>query len=784
DQTVLANEQVINGCCERCGSQVTKKELEQWYFLTTKLADELLEGLEQVEWPEHVKTLQRNWIGKSQGAEIGFKIDDSRFKIEVFTTRPDTLFGVTAIVLAPEHPLAKQLCVQNGKTAEFEAYNQAVSAKTNVDRAQGKETLKTALFTGAQAIHPLTNEKIPVWIADYVLMEYGTGAVMAVPAHDERDNIFAKTHKLPIKTVIEPITGTPLENEEFRRSIVAIVENPKTGKLLSINWGPKLGGNLFVGGGIDEGEDPVETAKREIAEETGYKNLKFIAKTETIHHHYIAHSKGVNRYIQASGLYFQLIDEEKQPVALEADERNKFSVEWLEKDVVERKVADQLHSLVFKRLVKNEIFSGYGVLVDSGEYSTESSQEATDRIVADLESAGTGKFTTTYRLRDWLVSRQRYWGAPIPVVYDPQGQPHPVKDEHLPLELPEDVNFLPGGESPLARSKEYKERAEKLYGQGWHFDTDTLDTFVDSSWYYLRYLSVNDTEKPFDKDLVKKWLPVDLYIGGIEHATLHLLYARFMYRFLVQNGYVKGAEPFDSAQGEPFKKLFNIGMINLHGAKMSKSKGNVVSPDPLIEHYGTDALRGYELFIGPLDIESEWNVRGINGIHRFLIRLYNYGQHDLSLLEQADIEDENADFDTYLTNINEAISDFRLNRYLAQAMEFLNKYEKLFLSPETFKKFLITLSPAFPYLSEEISEKLNITGSIFEQPWPKPTALTKTVEITVLINQKFSGKITDPGSETAAKKAVLEIIEIKNKLAGKKFKLVYKKAKVVNIIVN
>ncbi|MEX1052077.1 MAG: class I tRNA ligase family protein, partial [Patescibacteria group bacterium] len=626
DQTVLANEQVINGCCERCGSQVTKKELEQWYFLTTKMAEELLEGLEEVEWPEHVKTLQRNWIGRSDGAMVSFAIGDDE-KIEVFTTRPDTLFGVTAIVLAPEHPLAKELCAQNGKKGEFEAYYQAVSAKTNVDRSQAKETEKTALFTGASVAHPFTDEKLPVWIADYVLMEYGTGAVMAVPAHDERDYMFAKAHDLPIKQVIA--TETPLP------------------------------------------------------------------------------------------------------------------------------------------------YSGTGNLVSSSPYDGQPSAEAAERIVADLESTEKGKFTTTYRLRDWLVSRQRYWGAPIPIVYDPDGKPHPVKDEHLPLLLPEDTDILPGGKSPLERSIAYKKRAEELYGVGWHFDTDTLDTFVDSSWYFLRYLSPIDKNQAFDKDLVKKWLPVDLYIGGIEHATLHLLYARFMYRFLVQNGYVK------TSQSEPFKKLFNIGMINMHGAKMSKSKGNVVSPDPLIEHYGTDALRGYELFIGPLDVEAEWSPNGINGVHRFLIKLCNITVNDEDILFSRNL------FNTYLYKIEQSIATFRLNTVISTAMEFINEAVKAGVDKETMQKFIITLSPVFPYLCEEIWSNLGGTNSVFNTKWPKRFIFQGAENLDrwkLLKNQKFVTTFTVPAGAIPSNTA----IENKANSLGIKFNnyFINHENKVINLIVS
>jgi len=626
DQTVLANEQVVDGCCERCGTKVTKKELEQWYFLTTKLAGELLAGLDNVDWPERVKHLQRNWIGKSEGANVKFPVKDSKNGIDVFTTRPDTLFGVTAVVLAPEHPLSAELAQKGGKTKEFNQYYKEVSAKTNVDRAQGKESQKTALYLGINAIHPLTNKEIPIWTADYVLMEYGTGAVMSVPAHDERDFIFAKTHHLPIKQVIS-----------------------------------------------------------------------FEAKLP---------------------------------------------------------------------------YSGHGTLIDSGNYSGQPSVEAAERIVADLESADQGKFATTYRLRDWLVSRQRYWGAPIPIVYDPEGRAHPISSERLPVLLPDDVDFTPGGESPLARSVDFQNRAEKLYGKGWRYDTDTLDTFVDSSWYFLRYLTPQDDKNAFDRNLVAKWLPVDLYIGGIEHATLHLLYARFIYRFLEVEGYLK------STGGEPFKKLFNIGMITLRGAKMSKSKGNVVSPDPLIEHYGTDALRGYELFVGPMDLDAEWNPRGINGIHRFLIKLANIAP------TAADNAATRAKFDLYLTKINDQIRNYRLNTFLSSAMEFTNEMAKSGIDQETFGKFLTTLSPVFPYLCEELWQKLGHDSSIFQASWPIVESTNKqAVDVWKLLkNQKFIKNLEVSTGEEPSDELILA--ELKNLGINSRKYYVNKAGKVVNIVVS
>jgi len=628
DKTVLANEQVVNGLCERCGTKVTKKELEQWYLKITEFADELLEGLEDLEWPSHVKQLQRNWIGKSEGIEVSFHTPSR--PILVFTTRLDTIFGATALVLAPEHKAVLSLTKPEYQAA-VGRYVEQTKNRSAIERQQLAGEAKTGVFTGNYTMHPLTHKELPIWVADYVLPDYGTGAIMAVPAHDERDYSFAKSHSLPIYQVVE----------------------------------------------IPNGTVP---------------------------------------------------------------------------------------------------FSDPGVLVNSGEFNGLTSVAATTKITARLEKRGLGRVKTGYRLRDWLVSRQRYWGAPIPIVYDPSGEPHPVKEKDLPLLLPDDVDFRPGGVSPIARSKEYQKRAERLYGKGWRFETDTLDTFVDSSWYYLRYLSPTDKKQAFDRKLVAQWLPVDLYVGGIEHAILHLLYARFVCRFLATYGYI------DKAQAEPFGRLFNIGMVTLRGAKMSKSKGNVVAPDDLIEHYGTDALRGYELFVGPAADEAEWTTRGINGIHRFLIKLVDLQPRVKSVVNY----EQRRLFDLYLANIETMIGSFRLNTVISEAMKLANELGKAkVVDRELWRRFVVTLGPLFPFLAEEIWSKESGRLLLGSARWPSQFGNKKaTAKLKVLLNQRFIGEIDDPlAGEDKLVRLVTHQTYFKQRLGSRQIeRVIYKPGELLNLI--
>ena len=432
-QTGLSNEDLEGNACEICGTVAEKKPMRQWVIKITEYADRLVEDLDILkDWPESFKEAERNWIGKSEGSEIDFQIDGMDKKFTVFTTRADTLFGATYTVLSPEHELVSELKSNITNWDEVLQYQKIAGEKTEVERtSEGKEKSGVKL-EGIFAINPANGDKLPVFIADYVLAHYGTGAIMAVPAHDDRDYEFAKKFNLPIKTVIEPVTGEVKENEEKRRSIVALVRDPKNGKILSLNWGEKFGGQLFVGGGIEGGEDAESTAIREIKEETGYSEIRLVGTSETIHHHYFAHSKGVARDIDAIGLYFELTGNKQESTAQDDSERGKFTVEWITEEEALKKVSDPLHQYVFQKFIKNKVYTGSGILTGSLDFNGIESEEAKIKITKFVG----GQIKTTYKLRDWVFSRQRYWGEPIPIINCEKCGYVPVSEKNLPVLLP------------------------------------------------------------------------------------------------------------------------------------------------------------------------------------------------------------------------------------------------------------------------------------------------------------------------------------------------------------
>lgn len=659
DQTVLANEQVHDGACERCGTPVIQKNLYQWFFKITDYAEELLQGLDKINWPEKTKTMQRNWIGKSEGAEVSFKIVGSEDEIKVFTTRPDTLFGVTYVVLAPEHPLVDKITTEEFRKV-VEDYRDSIKSLTEIERTSTVKE-KTGVRTGAFAINPVNGEKVPVWIADYALITYGTGAVMAVPAHDERDFEFATKFNLPIRKVI-----------------------------------------------LQDG--------------TG----------ET----------------------------------------------------------DELKSA----------FTEVGTMINSGQFNGLGSDEGIQKVIEYLEQHNFGKRKINYRLRDWLISRQRYWGTPIPIIHCLNCGEVPVDEKDLPVELPYDVDFQPGGESPLARNEKFINVECPKCGADAKRDPDTMDTFVDSSWYYLRYLNPRITDAPFDVQLANKWTPVDMYVGGAEHATMHLLYARFVHKFLRDIGLVNSDEPFQT--------LVHQGTITNQGAKMSKSKGNVVNPDDFTSKYGSDVFRMYLMFMGPYDQGGDWSDKGISGVDRFVQRTYelfnqNNGlaksilaksKYDISVLNDAEKKIYRKVNQT-LKKFNEEIENFRFNTAIASLMELLNEMKNIENCGDEIKlysleRFAFMLAPVAPHLGEECWQLLGKENSIYQKPVifdiDKDALIEDTVNLAVQVNGKLRATIEVPlNSEQDAVRPIIFADERVMKFVdGKQIvKEIFVKNKIYNIVV-
>jgi len=637
---VLANEEAVNGVCDRCGAVVTKKNLRQWMLKITKYADRLLDGLAGLEWPEKVKKMQTDWIGKSYGAEVDFAIDGRPEKLRVFTTRPDTLFGATFMVISPEHALVGALASPERKDA-VEAYVYAASTKSSVDRVSGKE--KTGVFTGSYCINPVNGEKLPVWVSDYVLADYGTGAIMCVPGHDERDFEFAKTFGLPIIQVISK-DGARGELEEAY-----------------------LGDGVMVNSGFIDGMD-MESAKRAVTE--------------------------------------------------------------------------------------------------------------------FVESKGIGVQTVNYKLRDWVFSRQRYWGEPIPIIHCDKCGAVPVPEDQLPVLLPEVESYLPTdtGESPLATIESFVNTTCPVCGGPARRETNTMPQWAGSSWYFLRYPDNKNDRELASAEALKRWLPVDYYVGGVEHAVLHLLYARFYTKFLHDIGVVD----FD----EPFLKLFNQGMITKDGFKMAKSKGNVVSPDELVARYGCDSLRMYELFVGPPELDSEWDDRGIDGVYRFINRTWKLVNeyNDRRVPATREMEKIRHRLAMDITTRLDALS---LNTVVSGFMENMNSLSAAVkaaggIDTDTLETLIILLAPFAPHISEEMWRLSGHEDSVFSREWPtydKSKTADDVIEIAIQINGRLRGSVTVAAG--AGKDDVLAAATdaVRERLAGAEIaKHIYVPGKIVNIL--
>ena len=654
-KTVLANEQVVGeGVCERCGTPVIRKDLEQWFFRITKYAEELLE-FAGIEWPERVKIMQRNWIGKSVGVEISFGLDVkgvSEKEIKVFTTRPDTIFGVTFMVLAPEHPLVAKLTTSAHKD-EVREYIEWTRGQTEIERLS-TEKEKTGVFIGAHVINKLNGEKVPIWIADYVLLSYGTGAVMGVPAHDQRDFEFAQDFGLPIKVVIAPQgwSGEPLKE--------AYVES--------------------------------------------------------------------------------------------------------------------------------------GTMVNSAQFNGLPNEQGKEAVSDFMEAKGYGKRTTTYRLRDWLISRQRYWGAPIPIVYCPKCGAVAVPEKDLPVLLPEDAEFKPTGESPLKYCASFVNTTCPKCGGHAQRETDTMDTFMCSNWYFLRYTSPGYDKGPFEPQKLAYWMPVDQYTGGAEHATMHLFYARFFTKAIRDLGLVKF--------GEPFTRLFNQGTVVLGGAKMSKSRGNVVTPDEYVEKMGADTVRAYLMFVGPWDQGGGWDDSGISGLWRWLNRVWNLvleEQKDAHLppIDQATENELRRRTHKTIKKASEDYEKFRFNTMIAALMEFTNylakvKEERSVANSawkETIDTLLLLLAPSVPHLAEELWERTGHPYSIHNQSfpsWDEKLVVEEQFTLVIQVNGRLRDRVEVPVSiaESEARELALGRERVKVHTGSREISdIIYVPGRLVNIVV-
>ncbi|WP_288887167.1 leucine--tRNA ligase [uncultured Eubacterium sp.] len=642
-KTGLANEEVVNGKCERCGAEVTKKNLNQWMLKITKYADRLLNDLDKLDWPEKVKKMQTDWIGKSYGAEVDFKLENSDEKITVYTTRPDTLYGATFMVLAPEHEMAKKLATPETEKA-VEDYITMAANKSSVDRLQGKE--KTGVFTGSYAINPLNGAKVPIWLSDYVLADYGTGAIMCVPAHDDRDFEFATKFNIPITQVIA-----------------------KDGK---------------------EIENMTE------------------AYTDAV-----------------------------------------------------------------------------GTMINSGDWNGMESAVLKKEAPHIIEEKGFGKATVNYKLRDWVFSRQRYWGEPIPIIHCPDCGAVPVPEEELPLLLPEVDSYQPTGtgESPLADIEEWVNTTCPCCGKPAKRETNTMPQWAGSSWYFLRYVDNKNDKELVNKQKAHDLLPVDMYIGGVEHAVLHLLYSRFYTKFLYDIGVVD----FE----EPFAKLFNQGMITgKNGIKMSKSKGNVVSPDDLVRDYGCDSLRIYELFVGPPELDSEWDERGIDGVYRFINRFWHLVEDNKDCGIAATKEMEKTRH-KLVYDITTRLEGFSLNTVVSGFMEYNNKLLEIAkkeggIDKETLETMTILIAPFAPHIAEELWERLGHENSVFDNKWPeydKAKMVDDEVKVAVQINGKTK-TVIEVAADISKDDVIAKAKEaLGDKLSGNIIKEIYVPKKIVNLVV-
>ncbi len=777
--TVIANEQVLpDGTCERSGDMIEKREMPQWMLKITKYADKLIDDLETVNWPEHIKEAQRQWIGRSRGAEIDFTLTTGE-TVTVFTTRPDTLYGVTYLVLAPEHALLQSATVRSNTSnlSDVDAYIAKAKQKDEQDRLDATKEKTGVKLDGITATNPVNGETIPVFVADYVLGGSGTGAIMAVPAHDERDGEFARKFNLPIKPVVATHFIKSEQIDRVRNGVYGLI---KIDNNYLIQHFTKDDFYWLPGGGLDQDETHENGLLRELNEETHYAD--FLIKEKVSVGVIDTKSKEGKSLRNISQVYkVEIASNNTSPSAMTADElEDGIELLLLSREEIEKLTSSfEPERIEFIkeaiRIAEGEPKTSTGVLVASGEFDGLDSETAKEQIVAKVG----GRMTSTYRLRDWSIGRQRYWGVPIPIVYSPEGEAHPVPKEHLPWLLPEDVDPTPTGVAPLAKSEELKRRTEAIFGPGWTPEVETMDTFVDSSWYFLRYLDNHNENALASLERQKEWMPIDVYFGGAEHTTMHLLYSRFWQKALYDLGLV--------TESEPYHRRVNRGLIlGPDGNKMSKSKGNVVDPDEQVKFVGADTVKMYLAFMGPYEGNNyPWDMGGIAGVRRFLERVYGLIDH----ISDTEGEEVTRQLHKTIIKVSGDIAEFKFNTAISAMMIFVNLSEKSTLTRASYETFLRLLAPFAPHLTEEIWHELGHTTSIHLEAYPvadEALARDTSVEIGVQVNGKMRGSITvsQEAGESEALDAARAVPTIAGKLAeGEIKKVIYIPGKILNVIV-
>ena len=789
-KTGLANEEVKDGKCDRCGTQVEKKDLRQWMLKITAYADKLLEGVDKLDWPTSIKTLQKNWIGRSEGAEVDFQIAGSEEKITVYTTRPDTLFGATYMVLAPEHQLVQELKDKIENFAEVEAYIATAKNKSDLERTELNKDKTGVELKGIKAINPVNNVEIPIWISDYVLATYGTGAIMAVPAHDERDWEFAKKFNIPVIQVIAPLFDEVSEEDrvrpdkktEVRDTVCVIIKHWSDNSFYCLNW-EKFNWKSFVLGGVEAGENGQDAAIREMKEESGFKNIKAIRKIggET-HNSFFATHKDVNRYAKFNCYFIELADGER--IEEEKIDTEFHFGEWIKSDNVDSYI-NLDNNLWYWRIYKNgeTAFTDIdnGKMINSEFLDDLVPEEAIRKMIVWLEEKGVGKKAVNYKLRDWVFSRQRYWGEPIPLVHCDKCGTVPLDEKDLPLTLPEVEKYEPTGtgESPLATIDEWVNTTCPKCGGPAKRETNTMPQWAGSSWYWLRYIDPHNDTAFADQEKLKYWLPVDLYLGGAEHAVLHLLYARFWNMVLFDLGVVP--------QEEPFTKLINQGLIlGEDGEKMSKSRGNVVNPDDILKEYGADTFRMYEMFMGPLEDMKPWSTKNILGVHRFLYKIWEMSQF---VVDGSSDEELERVIHKTIKKVGEDIEKMGYNTAISAMMVLINKIQEVkTVSRNDFEKLLVILAPFAPHMCEELWSQLGHAESIFKEKWPEydpDKVIDSEIEMPVQINGKVRAKLVLPAnaSDEEVKAAALSDEQVKKYISGEPKKIIVVKGKLISIVI-